>query len=154
MVFYYFLIFTTTFFSLHTSPYISLIQVQLTAASNIWDMLRQHYGEHMANISFDTYAQVDEDVRVESDLTDAEIIRKVTENKGEIEENSSEEESECPTQNAPSLAAALAAISVLRDYCTAHNVEDLEITKIEDAIFASRMKTTKQSKLTDYFSKL
>jgi hypothetical protein len=115
MVFYYFLIFTTTFFSLHTSPYISLIQVQLTAASNIWDMLRQHYGEHMANISFDTYAQVDEDVRVESDLTDAEIIRKVTENKGEIEENSSEEESECPTQNAPSLAAVLAAISVLRD---------------------------------------
>jgi hypothetical protein len=87
-------------------------------------------------------------------VTDAEIIRKVTENKGEIEENSSEEESECPTQNAPSLAAALAAISVLRDYCTAHNVEDLEITKIEDAIFASRMKTTKQSKLTDYFSKL
>jgi hypothetical protein len=108
----------------------------------------------MANISFDTYAQVDENVRVESDLTDAEIIRKVTENKGEIEEKSSEEESECPTQNAPSLAVALAAISVLRDYCTAHNVEDLEITKIEDAIFASRMKTTKQSKLTDYFSKL
>ena len=127
------------------------------ALCNIWDGLRQIYGDCVPS-DMNDYLAVDDSIETSPHLNDEQIVQVVVDPvvEGEIgsdEEEESETQATVEEEPIPKLSDAYAAMRTLQRYGLSSSCPGMEdcVFKIEGLLMDQSVKCTRQSKITDFF---